>query len=1412
MFRTLKGLFVVFTLAGLLSCNAFAQTTNIPGVVNGNDIVVLIESPGGLVLDDGGNYIVDGAGTSIFHALLSSATGGSITVANGSSLIFENNSAPGGLNGGVINVVDGTYSFFVDSTSLIHFLNNSAAPYGGAIYADGENSIVILGNNVAFTENSAGAGGAIFATNNNTIELGNNSTFTENSAQADGGAILAVGDTIVSLGNNSTFMKNSAQSGGGAILVNGGFNGSSSVALGNYATFTENLAGMGGGAIYVTNISSIELGNNATFTKNSTQSFFAGGAILVAGFSSVTLGNNATFTENSANSAGAIGVLNGSTVTLGDHATFIENSAQAGNGGAIYAFGGTVELGDYATFTENSAHIDGGAIHAGGSTVRLGGNATFTENTALGQGGAIHADMNSNVTIGENAIFVNNSAMTGGGGAIAVYATNTTLDGNTFLAGNTTGMDGGAILMDMFNVATATLNASTGDIAFSGNKSGVDFTYPANPTGGNANSIHLIRNTTLQLQGNNNIYFDDPISSGTTGGNSLTKSGTSFVQFLGSNRLNTIGFAGTNSVNITAGTFRLAETATFDASGAGNFNVATGAILAGQGSITANAFTISGTISPDSDRFEIPTFLAKGDPGATATNYNFFLNDKPTTVAQEKAIGTLTLVGNTTFTGATLAINTGGGTASDKIIIDGNLTNSGATIDFLNFQTGNYEILTANNSFGSTFNVLVGGSAPGVRHSIVLSNTGTSLFAALSATTTSLTWNGASGDLWRGTNNWSDTVSAPDTFIDEDTVTFTNRGVQTIALGTSNVTVANMTVTGGDYTFTGSGVGINSTGGLDIQGSKVTLANTGANTFAAGVNIESTGELIFNRSDNFTFSNAITGNGTVRQSGSGTVTLGGSQTGTLEQTAGTINLAGTWTGGFNQTAGRLTGSGTLTGSADFSGTVAPGTLTIGGAATFNSGSTYSVAIDRDNDTHSSITVNGEVNIVSGATLDINFTTGDETGGGTFDIITAGSFTGSLFSVTDTWATEFDQGIENNVYWISWVATDPEFADAVRGFATSNAYNVAVGMDEIVALGLTDEINKSGLHNALSGLPRDNPQALANAFAQLHGEVFAASQMNMINMQRGFTNRLPSAAGRFADSRGSGVYRGVAPCSAVGTSRSLNSWAAFTGDWLERKSVGENSGYNLRSAGVALGIERNISRNLFGGVAFGYDNAYQNFTSIRSNNQIDAFRTALYGGWRNRDVYIDGYAGYTKNWNKTRRDIDFAGFSGVARSKFDDDVFSTGFEIGRSFFNDRSSLTPSIGLHYMHLSSPNVKENGAGDADLIIHSSRYNSLRMPIGAKLSRDIFGGGIIWTPEARAFYVREFADASVRTGTSFAAVSSVPFYAESGNWGRNSARLGAGLNAQLSNWLNFRVDYDYEVFQHTSASWFGTSLGVRW
>ena len=188
------------------------------------------------------------------------------------------------------------------------------------------------------------------------------------------------------------------------------------------------------------------------------------------------------------------------------------------------------------------------------------------------------------------------------------------------------------------------------------------------------------------------------------------------------------------------------------------------------------------------------------------------------------------------------------------------------------------------------------------------------------------------------------------------------------------------------------------------------------------------------------------------------------------------------------------------------------------------------------------------------------------------------------------------------------------------------------------------------------------------------------------MQRSFQRRLPSAYTLLSNNR-SGIYRGIAPCdpcsapcnNSIGTSfGTLNRWASFTGGWQERSNLGDFSGYSLRSTGIIAGFDRKVSRNAFAGIAFGYDNAYQKFDTIPANNQMNIFRTILYGGIKSGTTYADGYAGYTKNWHKTRRDITIDTFEAIAQSKYHDNLLSTGFEIGRRL---PSGLTPSIGLHY-----------------------------------------------------------------------------------------------------------------------------------
>ena len=151
-----------------------------------------------------------------------------------------------------------------------------------------------------------------------------------------------------------------------------------------------------------------------------------------------------------------------------------------------------------------------------------------------------------------------------------------------------------------------------------------------------------------------------------------------------------------------------------------------------------------------------------------------------------------------------------------------------------------------------------------------------------------------------------------------------------------------------------------------------------------------------------------------------------------------------------------------------------------------------------------------------------------------EVLTADSITGT-FTPVGTYATEFTSEVRGGTgYWIMWEGIEPEFADAlasmIDGFASTNALYAAVAMDTIYDQGLTGNISK--LYNALAGMPSNDPQALAAAFAQLHGEIFAANKEAAAQLQRKFLRHLPGTKDRLWNNT-NGTYLGQSPCEPCG---------------------------------------------------------------------------------------------------------------------------------------------------------------------------------------------------------------------------------------------------------------------------------------
>jgi fibronectin-binding autotransporter adhesin len=218
-----------------------------------------------------------------------------------------------------------------------------------------------------------------------------------------------------------------------------------------------------------------------------------------------------------------------------------------------------------------------------------------------------------------------------------------------------------------------------------------------------------------------------------------------------------------------------------------------------------------------------------------------------------------------------------------------------------------------------------------------------------------LTWEGLPGSTWNiGVGNWKGGASYAETAGVGPFVVFddTAAGSTAVTLGgllsPRGVTVNNSSK---NYSFAGSGT-LGGTGGIVKQGSgTLTVANSG-NGFSGGVNINAgtvqvgngsttgdlgsgpivnAGTLALNRSDSFTVSNMVSGNGAITKAGAGTTTVpvSGNSTGAVTVNGGTLLLG---------PAGSSTFSGDVTGGGAF-GVNGAGTIILNGYNNTYSGGT-----------------------------------------------------------------------------------------------------------------------------------------------------------------------------------------------------------------------------------------------------------------------------------------------------------------------------------------------------------------------------------------------------------------------------------------------------------------------------------------
>jgi autotransporter-associated beta strand protein len=973
------------------------------------------------------NNIANGSLSSVLGITFSSGAGAFTLNATSGSAGFDS-STPLGVTGAIVNSSNNTQTIDLalsyGSSQAVRALSGNIV-LNGALITSNSSTATFEGDNSKIINGNISGTGGIAQSGNGSMTLNAQNSYTGTTAinsgtlQLLGSANLGNGNYSGTISNNGTFVVNTTEnqilsgpiSGSGALVKsNAGnltlrgvnnYSGNTTINAGSVFLEDDGLLGSASYSGNVLNNGVLEFKGTASQSLNGIIS--GSGGVTFNGTGETTLASNNTYLGGTVINSGTVSVAtlgNGSaTGSLGSSSSAASNLVISG--GTLVLSGASASSNRSFTLVNNTTSTV--SVDSSSANMTLSGNSASTSGSLVkeGFGQLILSGSNTytgTTSIARGTLTLNGSAALGGGNYAANIVNSGTLkvDGNQTLSGTISGIGGlqknnaGILVLNGNNSysGTTTLSAGTiqignsnafgtGSLQFSGSvafmssdgnsriisnsfaspsSSNMTITFGsvATQTGGLTFSGSLSLNGAVKTF---NILNATTFTGVISNANSwLTKNGSGTLVLSGNN---TYGTLGSTVTTLNSGTLQIGSNSVGSVG-----NITSSAI--GKGGLTLNAGKISSDSSTSRTLLNAVTFGGNVTIGDATNN------------------GTLTFSAAADLGGATRILTVDSGATFGGVLSNGSITKAGSGVLTLN---------GANTYAGGT---QINAGTVVLGHADGLGSTGTIAFGG--------------GTLQYGSGITTDLSSR-----------FSNSASQQYAVDTNgnNITFATgLTSSGGSLTKSGLGtltLGGSNTfdGSTTISAGNLSISSAVALASTSGINLGDTAALIYTGATaSFDRNISVTsGTGTIRNTGSGLLTL----TGSLTKNGTTLTLAG--------------GSNGITVSGAIGGSAANSDLIIdGGSVTLASANSY----------------NGPTAIINGATLTASVTNALPTANGrsaiSIDSTGSGSSTlalGSNQSVASlTGAVSSNVTLGSNTLTIGTTSGSATYAGRITGGGSS----------------------------------------------------------------------------------------------------------------------------------------------------------------------------------------------------------------------------------------------------------------------------------------------------------------------------------------------------------------------------------------